>query len=99
VQLLLPPHIVLFFLPMAVVALGNGMTQPNAIAAAVSVRPNLAGTASGLVGAAQMGFGAVMSVLCGVTEAGNGIATAVWMLVGALGTQVALRAARRVAAA
>ena len=57
VQLLLPPHIVLFFLPMAVVALGNGMTQPNAIAAAVSVRPNLAGTASGLVGAAQMGFG------------------------------------------
>ena len=40
-----------------------------------------------------------MSVLCGVTEAGNGIATAVWMLVGALGTQVALRAARRSAGA
>jgi DHA1 family bicyclomycin/chloramphenicol resistance-like MFS transporter len=85
----------LFFLPMVVVALGNGMTQPNAVAAAVSVRPNLAGTASGLVGATQMGFGAAMTVLCGMTESGSGIATALWMLAGALGTQVALLAARR----
>jgi DHA1 family bicyclomycin/chloramphenicol resistance-like MFS transporter len=94
-QAFLPPHIVLFFLPMVVVALGNGMTQPNAVAAAVSVRPNLAGTASGLVGATQMGFGAAMTVLCGMTESGSGIATALWMLAGALGTQVALLAARR----
>ena len=95
VQLFLPPHILLFFGPMAVAALGNGMTQPNAIAAAISVRPNLAGTASGLIGAAQMGCGALLTVLCGVTESGSGIATALWMLAAALATQVALAAARR----
>ena len=94
-QLLLPPHIALFFAPMAVVALGNGMTQPNAIAAAISVRPNLAGTASGLIGAAQMGCGALMTVLCGVTETGAGIATGAWMLAAGLATQIALVAARR----
>jgi MFS transporter, DHA1 family, multidrug resistance protein len=82
---------------MVVVALGNGMTQPSAIAAAVSVRPQLAGTASGLVGALQMGFGAMMSVLAGITETGTGVATAAWMLVGGLGAQLALRAARRAA--
>jgi DHA1 family bicyclomycin/chloramphenicol resistance-like MFS transporter len=96
VQLLLPPHLVLFFLPMMVVALGNGMTMPSALAAAVSVRPQLAGTASGLVGALQMGFGALMSVAAGLTESGTGVATAAWMLVGGLGAQLALRAARRV---
>ncbi|MDB5374350.1 MAG: transporter [Belnapia sp.] len=95
VQIFLPPHIALFFAPMALAALGNGMTQPNAIAAAISVRPNLAGTASGFIGAAQMGCGALMTVLCGVTETGSGIATACWMLVSALATQWALLAARR----
>jgi DHA1 family bicyclomycin/chloramphenicol resistance-like MFS transporter len=95
VQLFLPPHLALFFVPMMVVALGNGMTMPSAIAAAVSVRPQLAGTASGLVGALQMGFGALMSVLAGLTETGTGVATAAWMLAGGLGTQLALRAARR----
>jgi DHA1 family bicyclomycin/chloramphenicol resistance-like MFS transporter len=71
------------------------MVQPNAIAAAISVRPNLAGTASGLIGAAQMSCGALLTVLCGVTESGSGIATALWMLAAALATQVALSAARR----
>ncbi|MCB4820245.1 multidrug effflux MFS transporter [Roseicella aerolata] len=93
--LLAPSGLVLFFLPMAVVALGNGMTQPSAIAAAVSVRPQLAGTASGLVGALQMGAGALATVLAGVTEGGAGIATGAWMLAGALGAQLALHVARR----
>ncbi|WP_149539940.1 multidrug effflux MFS transporter [Siccirubricoccus phaeus] len=96
---LLPPHLLLFFAPMAVVAYGNGVTQPPAIAAAVSVRPQLAGTASGLLGALQMGFGALMSVLAGLTESGSGIATAIWMLVGGLGAQFCLWQARRAGAA
>jgi DHA1 family bicyclomycin/chloramphenicol resistance-like MFS transporter len=95
VEVLLASHILLFFLPMAVVAVGNGMTQPNAIAAAVSVRPQLAGTASGLVGALQMGAGAAMTVAAGWTETGSGLATAFWMLVGGLGALAALRAVRR----
>jgi DHA1 family bicyclomycin/chloramphenicol resistance-like MFS transporter len=95
VQALLPPSLMAFFLPMAVVALGNGMTQPNAIAAAVSVRPQLAGTASGLVGALQMGAGAVMTVVTGFTETGSGMATAVAMLAGGLGALAGLVAVSR----
>ena len=93
--LLLPPHIVLFFLPMVIVALGNGITQPNAIAAAISVRPALAGTASGLIGSAQMGAGALMTLVSGSLETGNGVATALCMLAPAIGTQMALAYARR----
>lgn len=37
---------------------GNGVFLPNAIAGAVSVRPQAAGTASGIVGFLQMGMGA-----------------------------------------
>ena len=95
VELLLPAHILLFFLPVAVVAVGNGMTQPNAIAAAVSVRPQLAGTASGLVGALQMGSGALMTMAAGWTETGGGLATAGWMFAGGLGALASLHAVRR----
>lgn len=95
VELLLPAHILLFFLPVAVVAVGNGMTQPNAIAAAVSVRPQLAGTASGLVGALQMGSGALMTMAAGWTETGSGLATAGWMFAGGLGALASLHAVRR----
>lgn len=90
IQLLLPPHILDFFLPMALVAIGNGMIQPNAMAAAVSVRPNLAGTASGLLGALQMGFGAMMTVVVGLTERGDGLGTTATMLATAVGTVLAL---------
>ena len=38
---------------------GNGIFLPNAIAGAISVRPQAAGTASGLTGFAQMGVGAL----------------------------------------
>jgi DHA1 family bicyclomycin/chloramphenicol resistance-like MFS transporter len=40
------------------VSFGNGVMLPNAIAGAVSVRPQAAGTASGLAGCAQMAVGA-----------------------------------------
>jgi len=98
VELLLPPGLWPFFLPMVVVAVGNGMTQPNAIAAAVSVRPGLAGTASGLVGSLQMGFGALLTVLVGLTETGSGLPTALGMLGCAIGTQVYLAKVRRLKA-
>ncbi|MEL3892192.1 multidrug effflux MFS transporter [Ferrovibrio sp. MS7] len=53
------------FLPMAVVAVANGITLPNGIAGAISVNPKLAGTAAGLVGAMQMGMGAVATQIVG----------------------------------
>jgi DHA1 family bicyclomycin/chloramphenicol resistance-like MFS transporter len=95
VPLLAGPSLLLFFLPMWVVALGNGMTQPSAIASAVSVRPMLAGTASGLVGAVQMGAGALATVVAGTTETGGAVATGASMLIGALGAQVAMWRVRR----
>jgi DHA1 family bicyclomycin/chloramphenicol resistance-like MFS transporter len=45
-QVAADPPIRLCFLPMAVTAFGNGISQPNALAASLSVRPQLAGTAS-----------------------------------------------------
>lgn len=47
------------------VGLGNGMTLPNANAGMLSVRPELAGTASGLGGAIQIGGGAGLAALAG----------------------------------
>jgi MFS transporter, DHA1 family, multidrug resistance protein len=47
------------FVPQFFLSLGNGMLLPNSIAGAVSVRPQAAGTASGITGFAQMGIGAL----------------------------------------
>jgi DHA1 family bicyclomycin/chloramphenicol resistance-like MFS transporter len=92
----LPPHIIGFFLPMGIVAIGNGMVQPSAIAGALAARPQLAGTASALVGAMQMGFGAAMTFLVGVIEHGAGLGTSLTMVGASAGSWLALRGARRV---
>ncbi|AUQ66078.1 multidrug effflux MFS transporter [Phaeobacter inhibens] len=54
-----------FFGFMTFVGLGNGMAIPNATAGAISVRPHLAGTASGLAGAIMIGVGAGLSAYAG----------------------------------
>ncbi|WP_172297427.1 multidrug effflux MFS transporter [Pseudoruegeria sp. HB172150] len=54
-----------FFGLMTFVGFGNGMVLPNAIAGTLSVRPQLAGTASGLGGALMIGGGAALSALTG----------------------------------
>ena len=46
------------FLPQFLVSFGNGLFLPNCVAGAVSVRPQAAGTASGITGFAQMSLGA-----------------------------------------
>jgi len=55
-----------FFGLMTLMGLGNGMTIPNATAGMLSVRPHLAGTASGLGGALMIGGGAALSALAGL---------------------------------
>ncbi len=55
-----------FFAFMTFVGVGNGMVIPNATAGALSVRPHLAGTASGLASAIMIGGGAGLSALAGV---------------------------------
>ena len=47
------------------VGIGNGMVLPNATSGMMSVRPHLAGTASGIGGAIMIGGGAAVSALAG----------------------------------
>jgi len=58
-------RILVFFGFCTALGVGNGMTLPNAMAGSISVRPSLAGTASGLSGAIMTGGGAALSVLAG----------------------------------
>ncbi len=62
----------LFFGFCTFVGLGNGMVIPNASAGMLSVRPHLAGTASGLGSAIMIGGGAALSVLSGLVIQGGG---------------------------
>ncbi len=59
-------HPLSLFGPMFFVGLGNGLTLPSANAGMISVRPNLAGSASGLGGAIMIGGGAGLSAVSGV---------------------------------
>lgn len=56
----------MFFGFCTFVGLGNGMVIPNASAGMLSVRPHLAGTASGLGSAIMIGGGAALSVIAGI---------------------------------
>lgn len=58
-------HPLSFFGSIGLVGIGNGMTLPNANAGIVSVRPHLAGSASGLGGAVMIGGGAGLSAITG----------------------------------
>jgi len=54
------------FVPMTFMGLGSGLTSPNAATGMVSIRPRLAGSASGLGGSIQIAGGAAFSVLAGL---------------------------------
>lgn len=58
-------HPALLFIPQAAIAFFNGLQLPGAIAGAVSVRPQAAGSASGIVGFSQMGLGAIAAQISG----------------------------------
>ncbi|MCB1494229.1 MAG: multidrug effflux MFS transporter [Bauldia sp.] len=58
-------HPLALFVPMYAIGFANGLTLANALAGAVSVRPELAGAASGMAGSMQIGFGAIATVLIG----------------------------------
>lgn len=57
----LTDNLAALFLPLAVLSQGNGMMLPNAMAGAVSIRPQAAGAASGITGFTQMAIGAAMA--------------------------------------
>jgi DHA1 family bicyclomycin/chloramphenicol resistance-like MFS transporter len=71
-------------MPQAVVSLGNGLMLPGALAGAVSVRPQSAGTAAGIAGFAQMGFGAAMTQYAGTLLADATSAVPMTLLMAAI---------------
>ncbi|MEQ3626998.1 MAG: multidrug effflux MFS transporter [Celeribacter sp.] len=56
-----------FFAMFSLVGLGNGICLPNAISGMLSVRPHLAGSASGLGGAIQIGGGAALAAIAALS--------------------------------
>lgn len=55
----------IFFGFCSALGLGNGLVMPNTMAGMLSVRPELAGSASGIGGAVQVGGGALLATLAG----------------------------------
>ncbi len=76
-----PAHPASLFLPCMFFSVGNGLTNPNAIAGGVSVDPSAAGSASGLMGFLQMTSGAVASYLAGQLTTTSALPMALVMLV------------------
>jgi DHA1 family bicyclomycin/chloramphenicol resistance-like MFS transporter len=78
------------FLPHVVVGFGNGLLLPTAIAGAVSIRPQVAGTASGLTGFIQMSICAGAAQLSGHVIAGASSAMPMLLLMLIFGIAAAL---------
>src|SRR5439155_22710829 len=51
------------FVPIALAEIGDGLSQPAAMAAGLSIRPRLAGTASGMMGFLQMTVAALGTLM------------------------------------
>jgi DHA1 family bicyclomycin/chloramphenicol resistance-like MFS transporter len=77
------------FLPQVVVGLGNGLLLPTAVAGAVSIRPQVAGTASGMTGCIQMSIGAGAAQLAAQVIAGASDAMPMLLLMLAFGLAAA----------
>jgi MFS transporter, DHA1 family, multidrug resistance protein len=75
------------FVPQIVISIGSGLLMPNALAGAVSVRPQAAGTASGFTGFLQMGLGALSAQA--VSHLLDGATTALPMVLVMLGFSIA----------
>jgi DHA1 family bicyclomycin/chloramphenicol resistance-like MFS transporter len=80
------------FLPQIIIGFGNGLLLPTSVAGAVSIRPQVAGTASGLTGFVQMAIGAAAAQLGGlaVAHATGAVPLLLLMLAFGLATAVAV---------
>jgi MFS transporter, DHA1 family, multidrug resistance protein len=80
------------FLPQIIVGVGNGLLLPTAVAGAVSIRPQVAGTASGMTGFIQMTIGAVAAQLGGhlIGHASDAMPMLLLMLAFGIATGVAV---------
>ena len=84
------------FLPIAFAEIGDGLSQPSVMAAALSINPRIAGTASGLMGFLQMTAAAAGSFLVALLPPDSAIGpAAVFAGFVALGLAIGLVAVRR----
>lgn len=72
------------FAPMALTAFGNGLALPSSQTGAISVDPQVAGTASGLAGFLQMTLASLAAQAVGMLQDGTPHAMAAFMLVASL---------------
>ena len=80
------------------VGLGNGLILPNATSGMLSVRPHLAGTASGIGGAIMIGGGAGLSAISGAileAETGATVLVAIMLTSSLLGVASMIYVIRR----
>src|SRR5499427_4407413 len=80
------------FLPQIVIGFGNGLLLPTSVAGAVSIRPQVAGTASGATGFIQMAIGAAAAQLGGnvIAHAAGGMLMLLLMLAFGIATAIAV---------
>jgi MFS transporter, DHA1 family, multidrug resistance protein len=80
------------FLPQIVIGFGNGLLLPTSIAGAVSIRPQVAGTASGTTGFIQMAIGAAAAQLGGhvIAHASDAMPMLLLMLMFGIATAIAV---------
>lgn len=74
----------LFFLPMGLIAMGNGITLPNATSAILSTDAKAIGSAAGMAGFIQSVFGAAIAQAVGILQTGIPLVAIWFMMVGAI---------------
>lgn len=79
-----------FIVPAITYSVSAGLTSPGAAAQAISVKPRLAGSASGLYGFGQMAVGAICTLLAGL-GADHALSAALTLCASGLLGQVMLR--------
>lgn len=90
---------IVFFAGTICVGFGNGLTMPGSLSGAMSVRPDLAGIASGLMGALILAGGAVLTAMTGAVlpeSGGAPVLLALMLASSAVGLLLALWTGRRV---
>lgn len=90
-----PPLPILLFGPMMVVTFSNGLVMASAVTSSVSVRPDLAGAASGFGGFLQIGTGAIATILVGLAHDGTAVPLGLIILVFAIGAALSYMIAVR----
>tara|TARA_B110000444_G_scaffold246018_1_gene267105 strand:- start:3330 stop:4454 length:1125 start_codon:yes stop_codon:yes gene_type:complete len=89
-------HPITLFAPVALAVFGNGITLPNAQAAAINEFPEFAGSASGLTGFLQMFFSAISAQFVAVIFNGTAYPLLILMLTASLLSLVLFRFGVRV---